>query len=285
MERAEIHELSAAYALDALDADELEAFEEHLARCPECRENVASFQAAAAELAHGADAPAPSPVLRNRILTQAASERPSAAAAPPRRRWAFPVAATAAVAAGVAALALAFWAADLSQQVDDLQARQHTADEVAIMLANPDAERVPLEGANGVLVVDEETQEGHLLMFGLEEAPAEHTYEAWVIQGDEVRAGRALLGRGRAGDGGAAEHARCPRGRSSPSRSSRRAASSGPSSSRSSPAAPPDTRSAPRAPLDFPASCCSEDVGAALPGALAGSASFGSSRSSPSSPA
>ena len=37
MERAEIHDLSAAYALDALDGDELEAFEEHLARCAECR--------------------------------------------------------------------------------------------------------------------------------------------------------------------------------------------------------------------------------------------------------
>ena len=37
--------------------------------------------------------------------------------------------------------------------------------------------------------------------------------------------------------------------------------------------------------LEFAASCCSEDVGARRRGALAGSASFGSSRSSPSSPA
>jgi anti-sigma-K factor RskA len=89
-----------------------------------------------------------------------------------------------------AALALAFWAADLSQQVDDLQARQHTVDEVAIMLANPNAERVALEGANGVLVVDSESEEGHLVVFGLERAPAEHTYEAWVIQdGEAVPAG------------------------------------------------------------------------------------------------
>jgi anti-sigma-K factor RskA len=185
MERAEIHELSAAYALDALDAVELEAFEEHLSRCPECRENVASFQASAAELAYEADAPAPSPVLRNRILTQAASERPYVAAPAPRRRWALPIAAAAAVTAGCAALALAFWAADLSQQVDDLQAQQHTADEVSIMLADPNAERIPLEGANGVLVVDSETQEGHLLVFGLKEVPEAHTYEAWVIREGE----------------------------------------------------------------------------------------------------
>lgn len=185
MERTTIHDLSAAYALDALDADELEAFEEHLAHCAECRENVASFQAAAGELAYDVDAPAPSPVLRNRILTQAASERPTIGTERPRRRWALPIAVGAAVAAGCASLALAFWAADLSQQVDDLQASQHRTDEVTIMLANPNAERIPLDGANGVLVVDSETQEGSLLLFGLDEAPAGHTYEAWVIQGDQ----------------------------------------------------------------------------------------------------
>jgi anti-sigma-K factor RskA len=200
MERAPIHDLSAAYALDALDADELEAFEQHLAHCPECRENVASFQAAAAELAFGSESPEPSPVLRNRILTQAKSERPHvpAAASPRRRRWAFPLAAGAAVAAGVAAVALAFWAVDLSRQVDDLQASQDRTDDVAAMLANPDADRIALDGANGVLVVDSATQEGSLLLFGLDEAPADHTYEAWVIQGDEaVPAGLFSAGGGR----------------------------------------------------------------------------------------
>jgi anti-sigma-K factor RskA len=185
MERAEIHDLSAAYALDALDADELEAFEEHLARCPECRENVASFQAASAELAYDTDAPEPSPALRERILAEAGREQPKVVA-PARRRWALPIAATGAVAAGIAALALAFWAADLSQQLDEVEAQLHRSQEVAIVLANPNAERIPLDGADGVLVVDGETQEGHLVLFGLEEAPDAHTYEAWVIVGDEA---------------------------------------------------------------------------------------------------
>jgi anti-sigma-K factor RskA len=39
-------------------------------------------------------------------------------------------------------------------------------------------------------VVDTETQEGHLVVFGLEEAPDAHTYEAWVIEeGESVPAG------------------------------------------------------------------------------------------------
>jgi anti-sigma-K factor RskA len=190
MERAEIHELTAAYAVDALDVAELATFEQHLAHCQECRDQVAGFQAAAAELAYETEAPAPSPALRARILAEAGRERPKVVALAPRRRWAFPVAAAAAVAAGCAAVGLAFWAADLSQEVDDLQAQQHRSEEVAIMLANPNAERVPLEGANGVLVVDGETQMGHLLVFGLEEAPAAQTYEAWVIEdGQAVQAG------------------------------------------------------------------------------------------------
>ena len=43
MERTGIHELSAAYALDALSADERQEFEEHLAHCAECQETVAAF--------------------------------------------------------------------------------------------------------------------------------------------------------------------------------------------------------------------------------------------------
>jgi anti-sigma-K factor RskA len=186
MERAEVHELSAAYALDALEGKDLEAFEEHLARCAECRENVATFQRVAAELAYDVDAPAPPAGLRDRILDQAATERPKVVALP-RRRWALPVAATAAVAASVAAVALAFWAADLSQQVDELQADQHSANEALIALIDPSASHFALEGADGVLVVDNESGEGKLVISGLADAPSDKTYEAWVIEGDQAR--------------------------------------------------------------------------------------------------
>ncbi len=184
MERAEIHELSAAYALDALEGKDLEAFEEHLAHCAECRENVTTFQRVAADLAYDVDAPEPPAGLRGRILDQAAAERPKVVALP-RRRWALPVAAAAAVAAGVAALALAFWAADLSQQLDDVQAEQHRANEALIALIDPSASHFALQGANGVLVVDDESGAGKLVISGLERAPSEKTYEAWVIEGDQ----------------------------------------------------------------------------------------------------
>jgi anti-sigma-K factor RskA len=189
MERAEIHELSAAYALDALDPADREAFEEHLARCPECREAVAAFQDLAADLAHGADAPPPPPALRDRILAEARRDGSNVVAFP-RRRWLLPVAGAAAVAAGIAALALSFWTADLSRQLDDERAALHLSQEAVAVLADPDARRVPLDGAEGMLVVDEGSGEGWLVLRGLESAPSKRTYEAWVIEdGEAVPAG------------------------------------------------------------------------------------------------
>ena len=68
MERTEIHQLSAAYALDALDGDERVEFEQHLTQCADCRHEVASFQEAAAALAYQGDVAPPPPALKGRIL-------------------------------------------------------------------------------------------------------------------------------------------------------------------------------------------------------------------------
>jgi anti-sigma-K factor RskA len=195
MERAEIHDLSAAYALDALDADERAAFEEHLAYCAECRSAVASFQDVAAELAYDADAPPPAPALRERILDEAARDRQNVVPLR-RRRWALPVAATVAAAAAVAAVALGIWAVDLSNQLDDERAASRSSQEVAQLLADPTARHIPLDGADGVLVVDDETGNGWLVVRGLDEAPAQKTYEAWVIQDDQAVAAGLFAGGG-----------------------------------------------------------------------------------------
>src|ERR1700750_560612 len=92
----------ASYALDALDPDEEREFEEHLASCEACREELASLREATAALAHGAVGPAPPPELQGRILADAADERPNVVSLPQRRSWTAPLAAAAAVAAAVA---------------------------------------------------------------------------------------------------------------------------------------------------------------------------------------
>ena len=69
-----LHELTAGYALDALDPAEREAFEAHLEGCEQCQEELASFWEVTGGLAAAANGPAPSPALRERILDAARAE-------------------------------------------------------------------------------------------------------------------------------------------------------------------------------------------------------------------
>ncbi|TWG98132.1 anti-sigma-K factor RskA [Nocardioides sp. J9] len=70
----DLHALSGAYALDALDADERARFEAHLADCAGCREEVASLQEAAALL--GTDEVEPPSSVRDAVLSGIGAVRP-----------------------------------------------------------------------------------------------------------------------------------------------------------------------------------------------------------------
>jgi anti-sigma-K factor RskA len=72
---ADIHGLSGAYAVDALDHDERLAFEEHLARCPECQAEVASLREAATQLAV-LDQVEPPAAVRSAVLRAIGTVRP-----------------------------------------------------------------------------------------------------------------------------------------------------------------------------------------------------------------
>jgi anti-sigma-K factor RskA len=169
MERTGIHELSAAYALDALDGDERREFEEHLTHCAECRLDVASFQEAASALAYQVEVAPPPPALKDSILEQARRERSNVV--PLRRRLALPAVATVAAVAACAAISLGVWAATLHSELG----------------TRPEA--VPLTGASGSVIVTP-GNEATLVVKDLAPAPAGKTYEAWVIQDNQpVRAG------------------------------------------------------------------------------------------------
>lgn len=71
----DVHALSGAYAVDALDDLERVRFERHLAECDECRSEVDSLREAGGLLAEIAPA-APSFALRERLLADIATVRP-----------------------------------------------------------------------------------------------------------------------------------------------------------------------------------------------------------------
>lgn len=63
----DIHETAGPYAVDALDAAELDEYESHLATCPACQDEIAEFCETAAELSLLALA-TPRSTLRGRVL-------------------------------------------------------------------------------------------------------------------------------------------------------------------------------------------------------------------------
>ena len=178
MEPGDVHELTAAYALDALERVEEREFEEHLRSCESCRDELASFQATAAELGLGVVSPEPPPALRGRILERVQAER--GVVVPFRRRNVGfrAVSAVAAVAAAVA-IGLGIWAVSLRSDLDE------TRDAVAV-LGDPTARSIGLDGADGRLVVSSDGAAA-LVVRRLDPAPEDRTYEAWVIEGSTPR--------------------------------------------------------------------------------------------------
>jgi len=177
MEADALHDLTAAYALDALDPAEARKYEAHLARCERCRAELASLSEAAGALAYATEAPAPPVELRARILQEAQRERPNVV--PLRPRWAFPAAAAAVVAAA-AAIVLAIWAVSLHGKLDRQQ-------RLAAVLGDATAQRNELAGDRGTLVVSR-NGDAVLLVRRLPAAPSGKTYEAWVAKGGSPRA-------------------------------------------------------------------------------------------------
>jgi anti-sigma factor RsiW len=175
-----IHELTAGYALDALDADERGAYEAHLGTCERCRDELASFWDVTGSLAYAAAGPAPSPELRGRLLARAREERPNVVPIH-SRRWVAPATSAVAAVAAVVAIGLGLWASSLNSDLD--QARSALAQQraAAQVLADPDARSVPLSGADGRLVVSGSGQAA-LVVNDLERPPDGKAYEIWVIR-------------------------------------------------------------------------------------------------------
>jgi len=148
------HDLTAAYALDALSPDEAEAYERHLSQCEECREQLAELNEGAAALAFGTVAPEPPARLRASILDAAAAERTNVVPLL-RRRW---------VARGlaVAAAAVACIAVGLGVSLS-----QSSNTKVFTLMINPN-------------------RTATLHVSGLAAAPSGKTYEAWVIPAGQL---------------------------------------------------------------------------------------------------
>ena len=174
-----VHDLTAAYAVDALDADEALEYERHLATCDRCRRELAELSEGAAALAFAADAPRPPLALRENILLEARRERVNVVPLHPRGT---PAAKAVTALAAAAAVALAIWAGSLARSLDDERSARDQADRAVEVLSDPSARHVSVEGSNpGELVFG--PRGAVLVVHGLRAPQPGKTYEAWVIAG------------------------------------------------------------------------------------------------------
>ena len=205
----EIHGVTGLYAVDALDAAELEAFEAHRAVCPTCRDEVAELCETAPRLSVLAGAPLPPPALRATILAGLADVRQlpplhddrrvdepdpdelSARRAGRRTRLLSVLVA----AVSVVALALGGIAYSVARQPQGLVAGA-SAD--TTLLAAPDARILPMVLANGAQVsfVVSRSQNRALFVGGDLPSPGTgKTYELWTLRGSTATPD-ALVGGG-----------------------------------------------------------------------------------------
>lgn len=191
MSEMDVHKLTGAYAMDALDELERARFEQHLAQCDDCRAEVAELRETAALLSETV-AVAPPASLRDSVLAGISQVRPLAPEVPTSpthdagrpaargRGWVpFLVAAAVALIVGVGALVTQPWAPS-----DDVK-RLTAAEQV---LQAPDAEEVVVDlGEAGRATVTRSKSQDRAVITteDMVSAPTGKDYELWFIEGDE----------------------------------------------------------------------------------------------------
>lgn len=212
---SDIHALSGAYAIDALDDLERARFERHLAECADCRAEVDSLREAAGLLAE-TTATEPPAGLRERLLAEIDTVRPLPPLTPPeatpeqsterstgeptgpttaperhRRRWLAPLVAAAAVIAALGGGTVAWhpWSDESPQQVPVAQQ----------VLEAPDAQRVTQRlgnGAEATLVRSKSLHQAVLLTRNMPPPPSGKVYEMWLQDPDEGMVPAGLMPEG-----------------------------------------------------------------------------------------
>lgn len=187
---SDIHKLTGAYALDAVDDLERARFEQHLAECDDCRAEVAELRETAALLAE-TTAVAPPASLRDSVLAGISQVRPlppvvpTAATTSVRRRLPLLVAAALVLIAGLGAVVWQPWN-DATPQL--------TAAEQVIRAS--DAEKVFLdlgEAGRATVVRSKSEDRAVIVTEDMVAAPSGKDYELWFQTPDEAMVPAGLM--------------------------------------------------------------------------------------------
>ncbi|MFE4642705.1 anti-sigma factor domain-containing protein [Streptomyces sp. NPDC056730] len=199
MTTADLHTLTGAYALHALEPGERAQFERHMEVCPACAQEVRELAATAARLGRAVTVTPPA-ALKERVLRGIATERqepPKVAPRPRsgggtahgRARSRFALAAC--LAAAVAFGGIAVWK---HQEAGDAQQRARASAqrfaELTAVLTAPDAKvagsTLP-DGATGTVVVSRSRDRAAFIASGMPNPPKGKVYQLWYDDDGTMR--------------------------------------------------------------------------------------------------
>jgi anti-sigma-K factor RskA len=196
----DMHLLTGAYALDALDDVERAGFERHLRSCSSCAAEVRELQEAVAGMADRVEAPPPSQlkaaVLAEVRRTRQISPSERVHLRRPSLQRMLSTAAAAVVIAVTAGLGGVAWQAHQSAK-DSQIAAQQAADrstELTQVLTDPTARKtVQAASVGGVATVVAAQGKAVLAADQLPEPPSGKTYQVWLINRSSVINSAGLL--------------------------------------------------------------------------------------------
>lgn len=206
--RSDLHALTGAYAVDAIDDQaELGRFEQHMRRCQRCVSEVRSMAETVTRLAFAASQPAP-PAMRDRVLAGVARTRQlppvidhHRSPAEPRPGWVPRLGWALAAVSLIVIIGLTAALVQIRGQLDRTRSQQAA---LAAVLAAPDARAVTqATSAGGTATVVYSLARHSLIVTSaqLPPPPTGKVYELWLLGPPRVRpAGLLPAGaRGRSG--------------------------------------------------------------------------------------
>lgn len=194
--------LAGAWALDALDDDERDAYEARLQREPDERSAAAELRETAARLGGSTPVDPPARVRRSVLdaLSSVPQERPAPASelevarsrraartsAPRRTRWPLLVAAAAVVVAGTGVGVSLDARQDVSQAQAQAAQQRAGSEHLVRMLTTPGREIVSVAASDGGSATVVRAAGGACVMGALPAVDAGKTYQVWLIGGSGI---------------------------------------------------------------------------------------------------
>jgi anti-sigma-K factor RskA len=183
-----------AYALGALDTDEVAALESHLAVCPSCRTELADYQRLSAGLLSALPPDAPPPALKRTLAARLPSARQSSR---PQRTWSL-----SRLALGFAVLALLVLNLISFTQLRQIQNQQiglldqiRESQFALAMLSSPSTQMLAISGGevSGTILLDRENNKAVLIAQNVPALAQSQTYQIWLIKPDGGRDSAGLF--------------------------------------------------------------------------------------------